>query len=199
MSFAAIRSQNRSQEWNLGAAKLRQSIRFAIIGPKTANFGPKVVFLVIFGQILVFLAHWAPCLTKKEKPRWVSLWWSTKTFPTDRHNCDSWPTDGRFCLKIAIFGLFSDYFWPWWLICCHVCHKNKQEYSALVVFYYWSTKLLLISLEIELVGQKWLFMPILAKNICTKSPFLITKVFNCLSGQLMVTVTKGEEDLHQTQ
>jgi hypothetical protein len=52
----------------LGAAKLRQSNSFAKIGLKTANFGPKVVFLVIFGQILVFLAHLAPCPTKKEKP-----------------------------------------------------------------------------------------------------------------------------------
>ena len=98
-----------------------------------------------------------------------------------------------------LFLVFLDHCWPWGLICCHFCHKNKQEYSALVVYNHWSTKLLLISLEIEFVGQKWLFMPILAKNICTKSPFLITKVFNCLSGQLMVTVTKGEEDLHQTQ
>ena len=135
MGFAAKINWNRSQEWNLGAAKL---------GPKTAKFGPKVVFLVIFGQILVFTAHLAPCPTKKEEHWLVSLWWSTKILPSDCHNCDYWPTDARFCLKIAIFGL-SGLFWPWWLICCHVCHKNKQEYSALVFYYYWSIELLLIS------------------------------------------------------
>ena len=48
MSFATKNSQNRSQEWNFGAAKLRQSDSFAEINPKTANFGPKVVYLVIF-------------------------------------------------------------------------------------------------------------------------------------------------------
>ena len=95
MSFATKNSQNRSQEGNLGTAKLRQSDSFAKINPKTANFGPKVVFFVIFGQILVFLAHLAPCPTKKEKPWWVSQWWSTKTFPTDCHNCDSWPKDEK--------------------------------------------------------------------------------------------------------
>ena len=48
MSFATKNSQNRSHEWNLGAAKVRQSDSFAKINPKTANFGPKVVYLVIF-------------------------------------------------------------------------------------------------------------------------------------------------------
>ena len=54
----------------MGAAKRRQSDSFATIGPKTAKFGPTVVFLVIFGQILVFLAHLAPCPIKKEKIGW---------------------------------------------------------------------------------------------------------------------------------
>ena len=141
MSFAAIRSQNRSQEWNWGALKLRQSIRFAIIGPKTANFGPKVVFFVIFGQILVFLAHLAPCPTKKEKHWLVSLWWSTKTFPTYCHNCDSWQKDGRFCLKIAIFCLFgpfltlmADLFDHAFNVLKNWCHLPK---SILNVFWYW--------------------------------------------------------------
>ena len=163
MSFATKNIQNRSQEWNLDAAKLRLSDIFAkinpktanfgpkmvylvifykmswltlsnrlrwvllpkvvktdpksaakhkqsngsaIIGPKTANFGPKVVFLVIFNHLLVFLAYLAPCPTKKEKSLWVSLWWCTKTFLTNCHNCDSWPKDSRFCLKIAIFSYF---------------------------------------------------------------------------------------------
>ena len=99
-----VKTDPKSEIWvrqNLGS----NSNSSAIIGPKTANFGPKVVFLVIFGQILVFLAHLAPCPTKKEKPWWLFLWWSTKTFLTDCHNCDSWPKDGRFWLKIAIFGL----------------------------------------------------------------------------------------------
>ena len=33
--------------------------------PKTAKFGPKYAVLVILGQILAFLAHLIPCLTKK--------------------------------------------------------------------------------------------------------------------------------------
>ena len=51
MSFATKNSQNRSHEWNLGAAKVRQSDSFAKINPKTANFGPKVVYLVIFRKM----------------------------------------------------------------------------------------------------------------------------------------------------
>ena len=51
MSFATKNSQNRSHEWNLGAAKVRQSDSFAKIDPKTANFGPKVVYLVIFRKM----------------------------------------------------------------------------------------------------------------------------------------------------
>jgi hypothetical protein len=35
----------------LGAAKVRQSDSFAKINPKTANFGPKVVYLVIFRKM----------------------------------------------------------------------------------------------------------------------------------------------------
>ena len=108
MSFAAKSSQNRSQEWNLGATKHRQSNGSAIIGPKTANFGPKVVFLVIFGQILVFLAHLAPCPTKKEKPWWLSLWWSTKTFLT-KINKDIVPYNN---IKQSIWKVF----WYWFLL-----------------------------------------------------------------------------------
>ena len=167
MSFATKNSQNRSHEWNLGAAKVRQSDSFAKINPKTANFGPKVVYLVIFrkmswltlahgvwwlllpkvvktdpkseiwvrqnlgsnsnssaiigpktanfGPKVVFFGHFWPniglpgpfgTMPNQERENWlVSLWWSTKILPSDCHNCDSWPKDSRFCLKIAIFGL----------------------------------------------------------------------------------------------
>ena len=47
-----------------------------------ANFGPKVVFLVIFGQILAFLAHLMPCPIKNIANK-VDRWFSavrTKTF-----------------------------------------------------------------------------------------------------------------------
>ena len=37
MNFATKNSRNRSQEWDIGAAKLRQSDIFAKINPKTAN------------------------------------------------------------------------------------------------------------------------------------------------------------------
>ena len=41
-------------------------VRIRIFGLKTAKFGPKLAFLVILGQIFVFLAHFVPCLTKKQ-------------------------------------------------------------------------------------------------------------------------------------
>ena len=74
-----------------------------------------------------------------------------------------------------LFLVFLDHCWPWWLICCHVCHKNKQEYSALVVFYYWSTDLLLISRRNFICLPK---MPIYAHfgKMFTESPFLINHV-----------------------
>ena len=51
MSSTAKKSQNRSQEWNWGAAKLRQSNSFAVINPTLTNFDCKMVFLVILRQI----------------------------------------------------------------------------------------------------------------------------------------------------
>ena len=41
-------------------------VLISIFGPKTAKFGPKYTFVVIFGQILAFLAHLVPCPTKKQ-------------------------------------------------------------------------------------------------------------------------------------
>ena len=41
-------------------------VRIGIFGLKTAKFGPKLAFLVILGQIFVFLAHFVPCLTEKQ-------------------------------------------------------------------------------------------------------------------------------------
>ena len=72
MSFATKKCQNRSQEWNLGAAKLRQSDSFSEINPNTANFSPKVVYLVILRKMSwLTLAH--------------GLWWVLlpKTVKTD--------------------------------------------------------------------------------------------------------------------
>ena len=51
MSSTVKKSQNRSQEWNWGAAKLRQSNSFAVINPTLTNFDCKMVFLVILRQI----------------------------------------------------------------------------------------------------------------------------------------------------
>ena len=40
--------------------------KIRIFGQKTAKFGPKYAFLVIFGQILPFFAHFVQCPTKNQ-------------------------------------------------------------------------------------------------------------------------------------
>ena len=45
---------------------LLSSVKIRIFCPKTTKFGPKLAFLVIFGQILAFLAHLVSCPTKKQ-------------------------------------------------------------------------------------------------------------------------------------
>ena len=41
-------------------------IKIRLFGQKTAKFGPKYAFLVIFGQILPFFAHFVQCPTKNQ-------------------------------------------------------------------------------------------------------------------------------------
>ena len=70
MSFATKNSQNRSKEGNFGTAKLRQSDIFAKINPQTANFGPDMVYLVIFRKmswLMLAFGLWWVLLSKTVK------------------------------------------------------------------------------------------------------------------------------------
>ena len=64
-----------------------------IWGPLAKNHA----LLVILGQILTFLAHLVPCLTKKTMqiannlPRWFFRYMGTKTFASSHKNLDFWP------------------------------------------------------------------------------------------------------------
>ena len=56
-------------------------IKIRIFGPKTAKFGPKYAFLVIFGQILAFFALFSILDQKNNAnkvPGWFFIMWVTK-------------------------------------------------------------------------------------------------------------------------
>ena len=40
-------------------------VKIRIFGPKTAKFGPNYAFVIIYGQMLTFLAPFVPCPTNK--------------------------------------------------------------------------------------------------------------------------------------
>ena len=68
-------------------------VMIKIFYPKTTQFGTKLAFLVILGQIFVFLAHWGSSLSscliwsswsKCSWPRWSS--WSRWSYGLDGHH-----------------------------------------------------------------------------------------------------------------
>ena len=64
-------------------------IKIRIFGPKTAKFGPKYAFLVIFGQILAFFALFfnaRPKNNANKVPRWVFCYVGNKTFDFSSKN-----------------------------------------------------------------------------------------------------------------
>ena len=79
-----IRPQNmpKTADWGLGGFSiiwvpklLLSPLKIRMFGPKTAKFGPKYAFLVIFGQILPIFAHFVQCPTinKFEQNAWVGF------------------------------------------------------------------------------------------------------------------------------
>ena len=66
--FLVQKRPNLAQNWHFwpNITYLLTPIKIRIFGPKTAKFGPKYAFLVIFGQILAFLAHFVQCQTEKQ-------------------------------------------------------------------------------------------------------------------------------------
>ena len=99
-------------------------IKNSIFGPKTAKFGPKYAFLVIFGQILPFLhilSNARPKNNVNKMPRWVFRYVGNKTFYFSSKKKDFLPKNDQIWPKTGIFGqfgpgLFSALWWVgWWL------------------------------------------------------------------------------------
>ena len=88
-------------------------IKIRIFGPKTAKFGPKYAFLVIFGQILPFLHILSNARPKNKVPRWFSSYMGIRSFASSLKNQVFGPKTAQFgpemyfCLNIGIFGLFG--------------------------------------------------------------------------------------------
>merc|ERR1712107_34011 len=85
-------------------------IKIRIFGPKTAKFGPKSAFLVIFGQILPFLhilSNARPKNNVNKVPMWVFRYVGNKTFDFSSKKRIFCPKTTKFGPKLAFLVKFG--------------------------------------------------------------------------------------------
>ena len=80
-------------------------VKKRIFCPKTTKFGPKLAFLVILGQILIFFFHILsnaqPKNNVKKVPRWVLGYVGNKTFDFSSKKKEFCPKTTKFGPKLA--------------------------------------------------------------------------------------------------